>query len=131
QALRNDVQVTLTVLSVDQENDPDLASLWAASCALSISNIPWNGPITGMRIGRINNEWVANPTYAAREKSEFELFVVGNERGVIMIELEGDQVEEAVVADAVKYAQKHWGSVLTLINDMTKEVGQEKLVLGD
>lgn len=131
QALRNDVQVTLTVLSVDQENDPDLVSLWAASCALSISNIPWNGPITGMRIGRINNEWVANPTYAAREKSEFELFIVGNERGVIMIELEGDQVEESVVADAVKYAQKHWGSVLKLIGDVTKEVGQEKLVLGD
>ncbi|MBI3956591.1 MAG: polyribonucleotide nucleotidyltransferase [Candidatus Kerfeldbacteria bacterium] len=128
QTIRNDVQVTLTVFSVDQENDPDLVSLWAASCALTMSNIPWGGPLTAMRIGRINGEWVLNPTYEARLKSDFELFVVGHDDRTVMIELEGKQVAEDVVADAVEFAQKHWGKVLTLIEEVRAAVGAKKSV---
>lgn len=127
QTIRNDVQVVLTILSVDQENDPDIASLWAASCALTMSNIPWKGPLTAMRVGRINGEWVLNPTYEARLKSDFELFVVGRDDKTVMIELEGKQVPEDVVADAVLFAQKHWGKVTSLIEEVRAAVGAGKI----
>ncbi|MFH1171849.1 MAG: polyribonucleotide nucleotidyltransferase [bacterium] len=127
QTIRNDVQVTLTVLSIDQENDPDLVSLWAASCALMISNIPWGGPLTAMRIGRINGEWVANPTYEARLKSDFELFVVGHGDRTVMIEMEGKQIEEDGINNAVLFAQKHWGKALKLIEEVRAAVGAEKV----
>ena len=127
QTIRNDVQVVLTILSVDQENDPDIASLWAASCALTMSNIPWKGPLTAMRVGRINGEWVLNPTYEARLKSDFELFVVGHDDKTVMIELEGKQVPEDLVADAILFAQKHWGKVTKLIEEVRAAVGAEKI----
>lgn len=127
QTIRNDVQVMLTILSVDQENDPDLVSLWAASCALHMSNIPWKGPLSGMRIGRIDGEWVLNPTYEARTKSDFELFVVGKDDTTVMMELEGNQIPEDVVAEAVRFAQKHWGKVTTLIEEVRAAVGATKI----
>src|SRR3989344_5364525 len=66
--IKNDVQVILTVLSFDQENDSDVVGLVAASAALAISNIPWNGPLAGVRVGYLGGEWVLNPSFAAREK---------------------------------------------------------------
>ncbi len=125
--IRNDVQVMLTVLSVDQENDADIVSLWAASCALTISNIPWKGPLTALRIGRINGEWVINPTYEARAKSELDLVVVGYDDRTVMIEVSGQEVPEAIVADAVLFAQKHWGAVSKLILDVQKAAGVPKI----
>ncbi len=125
--IRNDIQVTITVLSVDQENDPDILSIWAASCAVAISEIPWKGPLTALRIGRINGEWVINPTYDAREKSECDLVVVGYDDKTVMIEVEGQEVPEEVIADAIVFAQKHWGTVLSLINDVQKTEGRSKI----
>lgn len=125
--IRNDVQVVITVLSVDQENDSDIVAVWAASCALMISTIPWNGPLTALRVGRINGEWVMNPTYEARMKSEFDLVVVGSAQTTVMIELGGNEVAEDVVADAILFAQKHWGTVTTLIEKVVKAVRREKV----
>ncbi len=131
--IRNDVQVTITVLSVDQENDPDILAVWAASCALSISNIPWKGPLTALRIGRIpssegdKSEWAINPTYDAREKSEFDLVVVGYDDRTAMVEVEGKEVSEDVVADAIQFAQKHWGKVSALIRDVQQTAGRPKI----
>jgi polyribonucleotide nucleotidyltransferase len=127
QKIRNDVQVILTVLSVDQENDPDIASLWAASCALTMSNIPWGGPLAAARVGRIGGEWVLNPTYEARLKCDFELFVVGQGDKTVMIELEGKQVEEKVVEDAILFAQKHWGKITKVIEEVRAAVGSKKI----
>ncbi len=127
ESIRNDIQVTVTVLSVDQENDPDVLAVWAASCALAISDIPWKGPLTAARIGRINNEWVLNPTYEARDKSELDLLVVGYDDKTVMIEVAGNEVSEEVVADAVLFAQKHWGNVHHLIQDVQKAVGKQKI----
>lgn len=125
--IRNDIQVTLTVLSVDQENDPDIPALWAASCALMISDIPWKGPLTALRIGRINGEWVINPTYDAREKSEFDLVVVGRDDRTVMIEVAGNEVAEDTIKDAVLFAQKHWSKVTKLIEEVQSAVGKPKI----
>src|SRR3989338_2047238 len=82
--IKNEVQVILTVLSFDQENDSDVVGLVAASIALAISNIPWNGPLAGVRVGHINGEWVLNPSFAAREKSDLDLVVAGIGEKVLM-----------------------------------------------
>lgn len=125
---RQDVQVVLTVLSVDQENDADMFSLIAASCALSISPVPWAGPVAGIRVGQINGEWVINPTYAAREKSAFEIVVcVTADDKVIMVEAGGNQIAEKSVAEAVQFAQKHLRPVFKLIEQVREAVGVQKI----
>src|SRR3989338_4967579 len=90
--LRNAVQVIFTTLSFDNENDTDIVALVAASAALAISDIPWAGPIGGIRVGRIKSddgakhEWVLNPTYDARDKSDCDLVVAATKEKVVMIE---------------------------------------------
>lgn len=130
--LRNDIQVITTVLSVDGENDPDILSLVAASCALTISDIPWNGPIAGARVGLIPSEenpageWVLNPTYVAREKSLLDLVIAGNEEKITMIEASATEVSEALFLEATRFGQKHFGDVLKLISEVQAKVGRLK-----
>jgi len=124
--IRNDIQVILTVLSFDQENDPDIVSLIAASTALSISDIPWDGPIAGVRVGRINGEWVLNSTYNAREKSDFDLVVAGNKDKVIMLEAGAKEISEEVIFEAIVYGQKHLKKVVDFISEIQERVGVEK-----
>jgi len=123
---RRDVQVVLTVLSVDQENDPDVPALIAASVALAISNVPWSGPVSGVRLGRVGGEWVLNPSYEAREKSELDLYVVGTEEEIVMIEAGAQQVTEEVMSEALEFAHKHLKKVIPFILDIQKKVGKEK-----
>src|SRR3990167_10421053 len=94
QRIRNDIQIVATVLSFDKENDPDIPSLIASSCALLISDIPWNGPIAGLRVGRIDKNWILNPTYEAREKSDLDLVVAGTAEKINMLEIGGQEVPE-------------------------------------
>jgi len=100
--LRFPVQIIITVLSVDRENDPDVVALYAASLALSISDIPWNGPISGVRIGRSNNQFIFNPTYEKRETSDLDILISTRENRVLMIEAESSQVEEEVFEEFIK-----------------------------
>ncbi len=125
--MRNDVQVVLTVLSVDLENDPDILSLIGASTALAMSSIPWNGPIAGIRVGRVNGEWVLNPTYEARSKSDLDLVVSGTAEKVVMIEAGASQVSEDVALEGIAFAQKHLGKVLDFIQEVAAKVGQPKV----
>ncbi|MEK7211826.1 MAG: polyribonucleotide nucleotidyltransferase, partial [Patescibacteria group bacterium] len=127
--VRNEVQVIVTILSVDGENDPDVPAIIAASCALAISNIPWNGPIGGIRVGQIDGEWVINPTYAAREKSALDLTISGTPDRVLMIEAGAKEVSEKDVFDAILFGQKHLKPVMKLIDDVVKKVGKEKLTV--
>ncbi|MBU1075049.1 polyribonucleotide nucleotidyltransferase [Patescibacteria group bacterium] len=129
EGMKHEVQVVLTVLSVDQENDPDFVSLLAASCALSISPIPWNGPIAGVKVVQVDGEWVLNPTYEVAEKSPFELLLVGIEDRVAMIEFEGKEVDEKTVEDAVNFGHEHIEGLMTFINDVQKKIGKEKMLL--
>lgn len=127
QAQRKDVQVVSTVFSVDQENDPDIPSLIAASCAVHLSDIPWAGPVAGVRVGRIGGEWVLNPTYEAREKSELDLVVVGTREKIVMIEAGAQEIAEDVVLDALAFGQKHLRSILDLIEEARRELGLQKI----
>jgi polyribonucleotide nucleotidyltransferase len=129
ESLRHDVQVVLTVLSFDQENDSDIISLVAASGALAISNIPWHGPLAAVRVGQINGEWVLNPTYAAREKSVLDMVVAGTDEKIIMLEAGASQVGEEVALEAVKFGQKHLGKIIKLISDIQSKVGTPKHVI--
>ena len=129
QNLRNEVQVVITCLSWDGENDPDLIGSVAASLALSISNIPWSGPLAVLRVGRVNNEFVLNPTYGDREKSDLDLVLAGDGNLINMIEMEGDQVPEGVILEANRFAQPYLKKIIDFQKEIIKKVGQEKIAI--
>lgn len=124
---RRDVQVMITVLSVDHESDPDLLALWGASLALGLSPIDWHGPVAAARVGRINGEWVLNPSYEARTKSELEVFVSGTAEQIVMIEAAGQEVPEDIMTEAILFAQKHLSKLIPFFNEIIKECGHPKV----
>ena len=126
--LKNEVQIILTVLSFDAENDSDVVGLIAASTALAISNIPWQGPLGGLRLGRVEGEWIINPTFTAREKSEFDLVVAGLADKVLMLEAEGNQVGEVIVYEAIEFSLKHIKKIISFINEVVAAVGDKKVI---
>jgi polyribonucleotide nucleotidyltransferase len=128
--IRNDIQVVATVLSWDGENDPDILGIIGASCALSVSEIPWDGPIGGIRVGRIPSddgtkaEWAINPTYAAREKSTIDLVVSGTDERILMLEAAAEIVEDSVIEEAAAFALKHLRPLMTLLTQIKEECGK-------
>ncbi|MDP2685312.1 MAG: polyribonucleotide nucleotidyltransferase [bacterium] len=126
QEVRNDVQVVATVLSIDQENDADVVALLASSIALSISDIPWNGPVAGARVGRVDGKFVYNPTNEVRANSDLDLIIVNSGEKVIMLEAGGIQVPEEDVLEAIKFSQKNILELIKFINDIQNKVGIEK-----
>ena len=126
--LRNDVQVVLTCLSVDGENDAAITALVAASCALTISPVPWNGPIAGARIGRNKEgQFILNvKTSELEEESDLDLVVAGTPNRVIMVEAGAKEVPEDVMNEAMKWGCAQFEPVLDLIAQIQKEVGQPK-----
>jgi len=123
---RREVQVAATVLSWDQENDPDMPALIAASCALAISPMPWGGPVAGVKVGRVNNEWVLNPSYEALQNSDLDLVIVGKGDGLIMLEAGSKEVNEKDMTEAITFGQKHLNGIIDLINEVVAAVGKEK-----
>lgn len=119
---RRDIQVIITVLAVDQENDHDIVSLVAASAALSISGINWQGPIGGIRVGLIENEFVFNPTYEEQAKSNLDLIVAGTKERVIMIEAGAQEIKEEKMLEAILLGQEKLQGAITLIENMQKEL---------
>lgn len=102
----NEVQVIGLLLSADQINDPDVLMVNGASAALLCSDIPWNGPIAGIRLGRIGGQFVVNPTHEQQYESDLDLIYVGNERDMMMIEGSADQISDADFVSALEYAHK-------------------------
>ncbi|MBU1908148.1 polyribonucleotide nucleotidyltransferase, partial [Patescibacteria group bacterium] len=121
--MRNEIAVVATVFSHDQENDADIPGLIGAACALTISNIPWDGPIAAARIGRVNGELVLNPTYKQIFTGDLDLVVAGANNKTIMVEAGANQVSEADVTEAVSWAHKQLEPVIELINKIRDEVG--------
>jgi len=128
---RNDVQVIALVLSSDAENDPDVLAVIGASAALGISQIPFEGPIGAVRIGRVDGKLVVNPTYAQREASDLDLVVVGNRKKVIMIEGEAKGLEEAVVYEALKFGHEQLQVSIKVQEELIKACGREKMSYED
>ncbi|MEK9165354.1 MAG: polyribonucleotide nucleotidyltransferase [Patescibacteria group bacterium] len=127
---RLDIQVILTVFCIDEENGPDIPAFIAASCALALSGLDWQGPISGIRIGLINNELVFNPSCSAREKSDLDLVVASTlDNKVIMIEGEAKEVKEEEILRAIEQAKKHNQKIIKLISDIQAEIGKPKIEL--
>lgn len=128
-AFKNSVQVVVSVLSTDGENEPDILALNTVSAAIAISRIPWNGPIGAIRMGYNpqTNEHIFNPTASQGKESTLDIVVSQNGEKTVMIEAGALQVAEDVVAEAVVKAHAQTKAVMDLINELVKEVGQEKL----
>lgn len=124
--LRNDVSVVATVLSVEQDNPPEVAAMIGTSIALSISDIPWNGPIGGVWLGLVDGEYVINPTVAQREKSEMLVTVAGTRQKVVMIEAAANEVEENVMLEGIKFAHRQIIELCDFIDTIRAEIGKEK-----
>jgi len=122
----NDVQVVATVLSSDGEYDPDILALIGASAALTISDIPFDGPVGAVRVGLVEDQFVLNPTYAQRDESAMDLVVVGHKDGIVMIEGEANEVPEAKVVEALRYAAEQLEPVRKIQNEFQKQAGKEK-----
>jgi polyribonucleotide nucleotidyltransferase len=123
---RREVQVSATVLSWDKENDPDMPALLASSCALAMSPMPWGGPVAGVRVGRVNNELILNPSLEELKTSDLDLVVVGKEDGVIMLEAGSNEVNEKDMAEAITFGHKHIAEIIKLINEVVTAVGKAK-----
>jgi len=127
--LKKEVQVVVTCLSWDRENDPDIISLFAASLALSISNIPWSGPIAVLRVGKNEKDFILNPIYQEREKNDLDLAIAGvksHEILINMIEMEGNEVTEDMILKAVDFAKSTLEKLIDFQKEIVKKVGKEK-----
>ncbi|PIT90508.1 MAG: polyribonucleotide nucleotidyltransferase [Candidatus Komeilibacteria bacterium CG10_big_fil_rev_8_21_14_0_10_41_13] len=125
---RKDVQVMVTILAYDEENDPDVPALIAASTALAISPIPWNGPVGAIRVGQIDGEWLLNGSTEARAKSPFDLYLAGTSEEAVMIEFEGKEIDEKTVDEAIQFGHKHLKKVVKLVEEIQAKVGAAKKV---
>ena len=124
--LRNDVSLTLTVMSVDNDCSPEISAMIGASIALSISDIPWNGPIAGVFVGMVDGEFVINPTSAQREKSVLELTVAGSAEKVVMIEAGAKEVSDDDMFNAIMLAHEEIKKLVAFINGIVAEIGKPK-----
>lgn len=126
ESMRNDVQVVVTVLSVDGENDPDMLAVNAASAALHISDIPFDGPVAGVRVGKIDGQFVANPTNTQRAQSNLDLIVCGTAEHIIMVEAGAQFVPESEIVEGIKFAQIHLKELAGMQEEFRKSAGKEK-----
>ncbi|MEX2184803.1 MAG: exonuclease domain-containing protein, partial [Chloroflexota bacterium] len=125
---KDDVQIVLTVLSTDQENDPDVIGTIAASAALTISEIPFNGPIGSVRIGRIDGEFVVNPTYTQLQSSELDLIVAGTRDAIMMVEAGANLLPEDVMAEAILFGHRSLQPIIDIQEELQKALGKAKRV---
>jgi polyribonucleotide nucleotidyltransferase len=121
-----DTQVISLLLSADGENDPDILALNGASAALCVSDIPFAGPIGAVRIGRVNGQFIANPTHTEREQSDLDLVYVGTENDIIMIEGAADEVPEPDFVKALEFAQAHAREMIRIQKELAAQVGKPK-----
>ena len=123
---KDDVQLVITVLSTDQENLPDVVGTIAASAALSISEIPFNGPIASVRVGRIDGEFVVNPTFSQLKDSELDLIVAGTRDAIMMVEAGAKLLPEDVMAEAILFGHRSLRPIVELQEEMQKALGKVK-----
>ncbi|HYH11261.1 MAG TPA: polyribonucleotide nucleotidyltransferase, partial [Thermomicrobiales bacterium] len=123
---KSEVQVMVTVLSADQENDPALLSIIGASAALSISPIPWDGPVGAVRMGLVDGELVVNPTFEQSESGELDMVVAGTDDAIMMVEGEASQVPEATMLEGIEIAHENIKKIVEIQRELVSQVGVEK-----
>ncbi|MDE6500553.1 MAG: polyribonucleotide nucleotidyltransferase [Ruminococcus sp.] len=124
--MRNDVSVVMTVLAVEPDNSPEIAGMIATSIAISISDIPWNGPIAGINVGLVDGEIVLNPTLEQRAKTHLTLTVAGTAEKIVMIEAGADEVPEDTMLDAIMTGHEEIKKMVSFINEIRNEIGKPK-----
>jgi len=124
---RNDVQVITMVMSSDQDASSEIAAMIGASVALGISDIPFDGPIAGVNIGRIDGEFIINPTIEEREKSDLDLTVAGTKDAINMVEANADEVEEEIMLEAIMFAHEEIKRLVVFQEEIYQAVGKEKM----
>ncbi|NCD07975.1 MAG: polyribonucleotide nucleotidyltransferase [Negativicutes bacterium] len=123
----NDVQIVATAVSVDQDNPPDMTAMIGASCALSISDIPFDGPIAGVRIGLIDGEFIINPNVEQTKISELSLGVAGTKDAILMVEAGAKEVSEEVMLDAIWFAHDVIKELVAFLEKIQAEIGKQKM----
>jgi len=136
QKIRNDIQIVLTILSFDKENDPDIPALIAASLSIGLSGISWNGPVGAVRVGHsllgedgTNQKLILNPTYKVREESDFDLVVAGKDDKINMLEGGAKEVSEDTILSAMEFAQSQIEKIVNFQKEVIKDINPKKLVL--
>jgi len=124
--MRNDVQVTAMVMSIDGENEPDMLAVNACSMALAISNVPFGGPVAAVRVGKIEGKYIINPTHQQQTASTMDLIVCGTGEHIIMVEMGAKLVTEEEIVEGIKFAQASLGLLTQCQIDFAKQVGKEK-----
>ena len=124
---RNEVQIVNTILSVDPDNSPELAALLGSSIATSISKVPFNGPVAGVKVGRVNGELVINPTTEQSEISDIDLTVAGTGEAINMVESSAKEVKEEDMLEALMFGHEAVKKLVEFENTIVKEIGQEKM----
>lgn len=122
----NEVQVQTILLSADGENDPDILSIIGASAALTVSDIPWDGPLGAVRIGRVGGKFVANPTHLEMAESNLDLIYVGNAHDVVMYEGAAEEISEADFISALRFAHEACQPLIAAQNDLARQGGKKK-----
>src|ERR1700756_1814367 len=126
EGFRCETQVIAFVLSADTENDPDVAAINAASCALTLSDIPFQGPIGAVRVGLVDGKFIVNPSYNEMRESLVNIMVVGTSDGIVMIESGAKEVKEDTVLDAIEFGHTEIKKICAAINDLRNKAGKPK-----
>ncbi|MGA8942656.1 MAG: polyribonucleotide nucleotidyltransferase, partial [Thermoactinomyces sp.] len=127
EGFRNEVQIVTTVMSVDQDCSSEIAALIGASAALSISDIPFKGPIGGVVVGRVDGEFVINPTVEQAEKSDMHLVVAGTKKGINMVEAGSDEIPENIMLEAILYGHEIIKKIVAFQEQIVEQIGQPKM----
>lgn len=127
EGFRNDVQIVNTVLSVDQDCSPEIAAMIGTSAALCVSEIPFEGPIAGVIVGRVDGQFIINPTVAQAEKSDIHLVVAGTHKAINMVEAGANQVPESVMLEAIMTGHDEIKKIIEFQNQIVAEIGKEKM----
>ncbi|WP_404303667.1 polyribonucleotide nucleotidyltransferase [Paenibacillus sp. DP01] len=127
EGFRNDVQVLNLVMSVDQDCEPEIAAMIGTSAALSISDVPFNGPIGGVAVGRVNGKFVINPDIAQQNASDLYLVVAGTKDAIMMVEAEGDEIPEEVMLEAIMFGHDEIKNIVAVIEQLVQVAGKEKM----
>ncbi|NMB11122.1 MAG: polyribonucleotide nucleotidyltransferase [Firmicutes bacterium] len=126
EGMRNDVQIVATILSVDQDNAPDITAMVGASAALCISDIPFEGPVGGVIVGRVDGQFVVNPSLAQQEKSDLYLVVAGTKDAVTMVEAGANEISEDVILAAIKFGHEEIKRLVAFQEEIVQRVGRPK-----
>ena len=127
EGFRNDVQVVATVLSVDTDNEPDIVALNGASAALCISGIPFDGPVAGVRIGRVDGAFVVNPTVEQASNSDMSITVAGTEDAIMMVEAGASEISEKDAVEAIVFAHEEIKRIVAVQREMMAKVGKQRI----